>query len=134
MKLLLDQGIPHSAAAHLSAAGIDAVQLGELNLSAADNSVILQWGRDSECAVVTLDADFHTLLALSGAKSPSVIRIRIESLRGAETARLLETVIVQCGADLSKGAAVTVQEGRIRIRQLPILENSQPIGENNEGL
>jgi predicted nuclease of predicted toxin-antitoxin system len=43
---------------------------------------ILAYGRQELRVVVTLDADFHTLLALSGARSPSVVRIRIEGLRG----------------------------------------------------
>jgi hypothetical protein len=52
----------------------------------SDDSILLQLGRDSQRNVVTLDADFHTLLALSGATSPSVIRIRIEGLRGDQAA------------------------------------------------
>ena len=121
MKLLLDQGLPRSAAPLLSQAGIDTVHVGDLGHSCAEDGVILQLGRDSERIVVTLDADFHTLLALSDARSPSVIRIRIERLRGDALATLLQTVLAQCGDDLVKGAAVIVQEGRIRIRHLPIL-------------
>jgi predicted nuclease of predicted toxin-antitoxin system len=75
MKLLLDQGLPRSAAALLCQAGIDTVHVGDLGQSSADDSVILESGRDSNRVVVTLDADFHTLLALSGAATPSVIRI-----------------------------------------------------------
>jgi predicted nuclease of predicted toxin-antitoxin system len=78
MKLLLDQGLPRSAAPLLCQAGIDTVHVGDLGLSTADDAVILQSGRENGRAVVTLDADFHTLLALSGAATPSVIRIRIE--------------------------------------------------------
>ena len=121
MKLLLDQGLPRSSVSLLCKAGIDTVHVGELGQSCADDDVVLQLGRDSQRVVVTLDADFHTRLALSEAATPSVIRIRIEGLRGEGLAKLLQVVLSQCATDLEQGAAVTVQEGRIRIRHLPIL-------------
>ncbi len=104
----------------LRQAGMDAVHVGEIGLSAADDTTILQLGREQTYVVVTLDADFHSLLALAGATTPSVIRIRLEGLRGEELSSLLQTVLPQCEADLRLGAAVTVQVGRIRIRHLPL--------------
>jgi predicted nuclease of predicted toxin-antitoxin system len=89
MKLLLDQGLPRTAGKALRDVGIDAVHVGEIGYSTADDAAILQRGRDEGRIVVTLDADFHALLALSGATSPSVIRIRIEGLRGEDAARLI---------------------------------------------
>ena len=121
MKLLLDQGLPRSSSERLCRAGIDTVHVGELGFSTAEDGAILQLGRAQDRVVVTLDADFHTLLALAGATSPSVIRIRIEGLSGENLANLLITVLAQCAIDLSQGAAVTVQVGRIRIRHLPIV-------------
>lgn len=70
--------------------------------------------------VVTLDADFHALLALSGAVAPSVIRIRIEGLRAERLARLLVGILQVCSDDLMKGAMVSVMESGIRIRHLPV--------------
>jgi predicted nuclease of predicted toxin-antitoxin system len=121
IKLLLDQGLPRTAAALLCAAGIDTVHVGEIGYASADDADILQRARDDGRVVVTLDADFHALLALSGATSPSVIRIRIEGLRAAATANLLQTVLSQCDEDLQQGAVVTVQPTRIRVRRLPLL-------------
>ncbi len=70
---------------------------------------------------MTLDADFHALLALSGAASPSVIRVRIEGLRSSELASLLERVITPCAEDLRSGAMVTVDEHSVRVRLLPLV-------------
>jgi predicted nuclease of predicted toxin-antitoxin system len=96
MKLLLDQGLPRAAAVILRLAGIDAVHVGELGHSEAEDPVLLQLGRDNERVIVTLDADFHTLLALSSAVGPSVIRVRIEGLRSDGLAKLLQEVLSQC--------------------------------------
>jgi len=52
--------------------------------------MILDLGREVGRTVVTLDADFHALLALKGAISPSVIRLRIEGLRAEELATLVK--------------------------------------------
>ena len=76
---------------------------------------------DEARIVVTLDADFHALLALSHAKGPSVIRIRIEGLRAEPLVDLLQDVLQRSEDDLKNGAMISVQESRIRIRRLPVM-------------
>ncbi|HEY6351458.1 MAG TPA: DUF5615 family PIN-like protein [Candidatus Angelobacter sp.] len=120
MKLLLDQGLPRSTVVFLQNHGIEAVHVGDRGLAAASDSEILNLGRQESMVVVTLDADFHTLLALSGLMGPSVIRIRIEGLQGEALAKLLVSVLQVCNDDLLKGAMVSVTENGIRIRRLPV--------------
>ena len=121
MKLLLDQGLPRSTVLHLHKAGIDAVHAGDIGLATASDAMILDYSRQERRVVVTLDADFHALLALSGAGGPSVIRIRIEGLRAQDLASLLVTVLEVCKDDVTRGAMVSVTENGLRIRQLPLL-------------
>ena len=121
MKLLLDQGLPRSAAALLRNAGFDAVHTGEIGLARAEDAIILDEARSSGRVVVILDADFHTLMALSAATSPYVIRIRIESLRGEDVAMLVQEVLSRCTRQLEAGALVSVQKGRLRLRHLPLI-------------
>lgn len=120
MKLLLDQGLPRGAAAILRTAGIQCVHVGEIGLSAAEDAQILRHAALSEAMVITLDADFHSLLALSRANGPSVIRVRIEGLKAEALSVLIQTVIAECGTELDAGAMVTVTVNRIRIHRLPM--------------
>ncbi|MDZ8082140.1 MAG: DUF5615 family PIN-like protein [Nostoc sp. DcaGUA01] len=124
MKLLLDQGLPLSTAALLRDAGIDTIHVSEIGMSEAEDPQIIQRAREERRVVATLDADFHTLLALDEATTPSVIRIRIERLRAQALVNLLLTVIAECEEDLEQGAAVTVEPSRIRIRHLPLLPDA----------
>lgn len=121
MKLLLDQGLPESTATLLRQAGIDTVHVREIGYMTAEDSDILKRAQIEGRCIVTFDADFHTLLALSGNSTPSAIRIRIEGLRSTELVNLLLFVIEQSKADLELGAVVTVQPHRIRVRRLPLL-------------
>lgn len=123
MKLLLDQGLPLSAAALLRDAGIDTIHVGEIGMSEAEDAEIIQRSRVEERVVATVDADFHALLALNEAISPSVIRIRIERLRAQSLTDLLLMVIAECEEDLEQGSAITVEPSRIRIRRLPLVPN-----------
>lgn len=120
MRLLLDQGLPRSAVLHLHNAGIEAIHVGDRGLATASDSGILDIGRQEKMVVVTLDADFHALLALSGATEPSVIRLRIEGLRAQQLTNLLINVLSVCGDDLAKGAMISVTENGIRVRRLPV--------------
>ncbi len=121
MKLLLDQGLPRSAAGLLRDAGFDTVHTGEIGLATAEDSAILDRARDEGRIIVTLDSDFHTLLAWSGDSAPSVIRIRIEGLRAQPTANLLRKLLPEWIDELGQGAMLTVQPGRVHMHRLPIL-------------
>jgi predicted nuclease of predicted toxin-antitoxin system len=119
--LLLDQGLPRSTTLYLRDAGLNSDHVGDVGLASAADSTILAWARDHNQMVVTLDADFHAQLALSGARGPSVIRIRMEGLKAKQLADLLVRVLEQCRDDLKSGAMVTVTESTVRIRHLPLV-------------
>ena len=121
MRLLLDQGLTRSTVHHLDAAGIESAHVGEKGLATATDAKIIDFARQGGWIVVTLDADFHILLALSGATSPSVVRIRIEGQRAEGLATLLVNVLKVCKDDLVQGAMVSVTENGARIRRLPLL-------------
>ncbi len=125
MKLLIDQGLPRSTAALLRDIGIDTLHVGEIDMTTAADADILARGHAEKRTVVTLDADFHAILALSGANSPSVIRLRIEGLKAKELMDLLQRVLRGCSNELASGALVTVQESSMRIRRLPLIDQSQ---------
>lgn len=90
-------------------------------MSSASDSAILAHARAEHRTVVTLDADFHALLALSSAHSPSVIRLRIEGLKGIETAHLIQRVLERAAHEIQAGAVVTVIARDVRVKRLPIL-------------
>jgi predicted nuclease of predicted toxin-antitoxin system len=125
MKLLLDQGLPRSAAALLCATGIDAIHVADIGFSQAEDVEIIQRAKEENYVVVTLDADFHALLALDEANFPSVVRISIERLRAKALTDLLLTVIAECRDDLEKCSAITVEVNRIRVRLLPLVNSDR---------
>ena len=118
--LLLDQGLPRSLAKLLTETGLKAEHVGDLGMSAARDSEILNYSKKNQRTIITLDSDFHTLLALSSEPIPSVIRIRIEGLKAADYLPLIQNVIQQCEKELIKGCVVSVRESQIRVRCLPI--------------
>lgn len=80
MRLLLDQGIGRGCTDVLRDFGHDTVHVGDLGLQRADDEIILSQAASESWVIVTLDADFHASIAVTGAAKPSVIRIRIEGL------------------------------------------------------
>jgi predicted nuclease of predicted toxin-antitoxin system len=98
----------------------DVVHVGELGLSRATDSEILLKARETSRVCVTLDADFHAILAVAGESTPSVVRIRREGLDASALARLIAMVWPRVERDLMLGAVVTVTENSVRTRRLPI--------------
>lgn len=113
--------MPRSAAEALGLLGFDAVHTGAIGMAKASDPQILQRAQREGETVVTLDADFHALLALSNAATPSVIRIRVEGMRGPDVAAIVGRVVAVCEPDLVDGAMVTVDAHSVRVRRLPLV-------------
>ncbi|MFM8789988.1 MAG: DUF5615 family PIN-like protein [Chthoniobacterales bacterium] len=120
MRWLLDQGLPRSVVGSLTTFGHDAVHAADIGMSLANDSLILQRAADEDRIVVTLDADFHALLADSLAKWPSVIRIRDEGLKAPQVTDLILGLAKRFGEELGGGCAMTIRNGRVRYRRLPL--------------
>ena len=123
-RVLLDQGISRTAAKILRETGWDALHTGDIGLSRANDQEILTYARLEKRVVITLDADFHAILAVQNAKSPSVVRIRYEGLKGQALANLIETIWPKIREQLESGAMVTVTRKSIRIRNIPITDKN----------
>lgn len=124
MRFLLDQGLPRSTIRHLAVAGVLADHVGELGVATASDADVLETARQQNAVVVSLDADFHHLLAVSQATFPSVVRIRSQGLRGEQLAAILLNVIAVASAELEAGSVVSVSRDKIRVRRLPIGKSS----------
>jgi predicted nuclease of predicted toxin-antitoxin system len=122
-RLLLDQGLPRSTTTLLTQTGFDVIHVSDIGMSRADDVDILQRARTEACVCITLDADFHSLLAIRGERDPSVIRIRKEGLDGLALAALLQDIWPGIEDALKGGAMVTVTERSVRVRRLPIVRS-----------
>jgi predicted nuclease of predicted toxin-antitoxin system len=122
MKILLDEGLPRRAATLLRDLGTDAVHVTEIRDPGTADLAILEEARASGRIVVTLDADFHALLAVNGWSSPSVIRIRRQGLSASDVRDLVIRLIHDHEAALLSGVALSVRAHLVGIRKLPLTE------------
>lgn len=120
MRLLLDMGIPRRAAVLLRQTGIDAVHLSERGLTRLPDEAVLALAAEEHRVVVTLDADFAALLALSGVRAPSVVHLRLEGLDHRQAAQTIQRTTTAIEDDLASGCIASVTWGGIRVRHLPI--------------
>ena len=89
-------------------------------MSKAEDGEILALASKQSATVVTLDADFHALLAVSSAGGPSVIRIRIQGLDADAVCEFVQKVSDRFSDDLASGALVTVKARKTTCHRLPI--------------
>lgn len=120
IRLLLDQGLPRSTARLLADADWDVLHVGDIGMARSSDRDILDYARREQRVCVTLDADFHSQLAVGGATGPSTIRIRLEGLNGTALAALLKRVWPLIADALDHGAMATITAHRVRIHRLPI--------------
>jgi predicted nuclease of predicted toxin-antitoxin system len=124
MKFLADAGISPKTVAFLNAAGHDAVHVRQIGLQRASDADIVRRARQEGRVVLTFDLDFGQILALGVADSPSVVIFRLSDETSTSVNWKLEAVITERRAELEQGALILVEDGRYRMRPLPILGRS----------
>jgi predicted nuclease of predicted toxin-antitoxin system len=113
VKLLLDSCVWGGAASRLSAAGHDVVWSGDWPADPGDEEILARALAEGR-VLVTLDKDFGELAILRGLPHAGILRlVGLSALQQAEvTVRVLQAH----GADLTAGAIITAEGGRLRLR------------------
>jgi predicted nuclease of predicted toxin-antitoxin system len=114
VKVLLDTCVWGGARAALVAAGHDVVWSGEWSSDPGDDEILASAHGDGR-VLVTLDKDFGELAIARGRPHSGIVRLVGISAaqQGPSTASVLQTH----AAELQRGAIITVEPGRLRIRE-----------------
>ena len=121
MRFLVDASLSPCIAAVLRENGHQADHVRENHLLTADDNQILAHARSHAQAIISADSDFTVMRALRGVPTPSLLLPRsADRLSPAEQAALILANLAAVGADLEAGAAVSIFQGRLRVRPLPM--------------
>jgi predicted nuclease of predicted toxin-antitoxin system len=113
MKILLDTCIWRGVRPALEARGHDVVWVGEWQQDPGDEQ-ILAWAFSQNRVVVTLDKDFGELAIVFGRQHSGIVRL--VGMRAREQAAHCLLALDRYMEELTYGAIVTVEPGRVRIR------------------
>jgi len=120
MRFLADGGISPRTVDFLRGMSHDAIHVRDLQLQRATDTIVIDRARAESRVVLTFDLDFGELLALGILDSPSVVLLRLTDERPESVNAHLEPVLRERAAELESGALIAVEDGRYRVRKLPI--------------
>jgi predicted nuclease of predicted toxin-antitoxin system len=118
--LLADVNISPLTVAALKSQGYDILRTTDLLAATTADVEILELARVEGMVVLTQDLDFSMLVALSNYGLPSLITLRLSSAKPDVVTQRLLDVLPTLDAELTEGAAVTISDDSVRVRQLPI--------------
>lgn len=104
----------------LEKAGFDATHWSQVGSPAAPDSELMAWARKNGQVVFTHDMDFGALLAATRARGPSVLQARVKDTLPASLGNDVVRVLTLRREPLEKGALVTIEKSRSRVRVLPL--------------
>lgn len=123
MKILVDMNLSPDWVEILNKNGFEAVHWATIGDPRAGDSILMEWARQNGHTVFTHDLDFGTLLALTQADSPSVIQVRTQDISPEYLGATFVQVLHDNTKILESGALIVLDEGRSRIRILPLTKN-----------
>jgi len=121
MRFLADMGVSLRVVEWLRSSGHDAIHLRDEGLQKLPNGEIFRKAIRERRIVLTFDLDFGEIVAANGgSNSVSVILFRLRNTRADFVVQRLKVVLQQSTEELARGAVVLVEDGRHRVRRMPI--------------
>ena len=120
MKLLIDMNLSPRWLKLMAQAGIVAEHWSKLGPVTASDPEIMAFASAEDYVVLTHDLDFGAILATTHGEKPSVVQIRSEDVSPDVIGTMVIKALRQMAAELEKGALLTVEPSRTRLRVLPL--------------
>lgn len=120
MKFLADMGISPRTVTFLNSLGHDAIHLREQGLERLSDPDILHKALEEGRILLTHDLDFGDLVAASGDCLPSMVIFRLRNMRPDHVHEVLLRILKRYSDELNQGVILSVAEGQVRLRFLPI--------------
>jgi predicted nuclease of predicted toxin-antitoxin system len=120
VKILVDVNLSPRWRERLALAGHEATHWSEIGSLSASDALVMNWAREHGHVVLTHDLDFTALLAASRAAGPSVVQVRAQDVLPEVLAPLVLRALAEFEPALQRGAILTLEPGRARIRLLPL--------------
>ena len=120
MKVLLDMNIPLKYAELLALRGIESLRWSDVGSPNAADTEIMAYALTHGYIVMTYDLDFSTILSVTHDLKPSVAQIRASIMYAERAVDLIASALLQNEIELAKGAILSIDLDRSRIRLLPI--------------
>lgn len=122
MKVLVDMNLSPSWVPILECNGFPAIHWSAVGEGSALDPVVLGWARDNGYIVFTNDLDFGAILAATRATGPSVIQVRTHDVTPDHLGDIVVAALREHQEILERGALITIDESRLRVRILPLVQ------------
>jgi len=120
MKLLIDMNLSPRWLGVLEASGFEALHWSDVGPLDAPDTEIMRFARNGDFVVLTHDLDFSAILAVTNGAKPSVVQLRADDVSPEAAAAVVIAALNAASTELERGALLTVDAARARLRLLPL--------------
>ena len=120
MKLLVDMNLSPRWVKTLADQDVQAVHWISIGQATTSDLEIMAFAKSHDYVVLTQDLDFSAILAVTQGTKPSVVQIRADNLNPDAIAQPVIAALRRLEPELERGALVTIDPKRARIRLLPL--------------
>jgi len=120
MKILIDMNVSPKFADMLTSKGIDAVHWYNIGAPDAEDTEIMEYANQNNYIVLSCDLDFSIILSITHNLKPSIVQLRAQRINIEKDGERIVSAIIQHEEKLGKGAILSIDLKKARIRLLPL--------------